>query len=134
MLPRQPLLPAGSVQLPRFAAHSWLLGDSGRQGDWTLMDVGLLVGLLGAFQNHDASIIVGARFEESDDGEPTLVAPCGVGSDLRLFGKVEGSPVEVLIAGRWLESRQNHGQGKLVVAGRLFECVVGASADRASCC
>ena len=54
----------------------------------------LLVGLLGAFQNRDASIIVGARFEEKDDGELTLIVPGGVGSDLRLFGKVAGSPTE----------------------------------------
>ena len=93
-LPRQPLLAEpGSVQLPRYCVHDWLLDAGAREGDWTLMEVGLLAGLLGAFANRDAKLVIGGRFEEDDAGL-TLVAPAGVGSDLRLFGKVAGSPLE----------------------------------------
>ena len=43
--------------------------------------------------NRDAKLVVGGRFVE-DDGGLTLVAPAGVGSDLRLVGQVAGSPRE----------------------------------------
>jgi len=47
-LPRQPLLAEpGTVQLPRFVY--WLVGDEARDGAWSLMDLGLLAGILGAF-------------------------------------------------------------------------------------
>ena len=94
-LPKRPLYAEpGSVSLPEYACHAWLVDDGAREGDWTLPDVGLLVGLLGAFANRDAKLVVGGRFEEDDAGLLTLVAPAGVGSDLRLFGKVAGSPLE----------------------------------------
>ncbi len=75
-LPKRPLYAEpGSVSLPEYACHSWLVDDGAREGDWTLPDVGLLVGLLGAFANRDARLVVGGRFEEDDAGLLTLVAP-----------------------------------------------------------
>ncbi len=81
---------AGSVTLPRYAVHGWLLDDGAREGDWTLMDLGLLVAVLSAFENRDPAFFVGARFEGEGD-ERTLVVPGGVGSDIRLYGMIAGS-------------------------------------------
>ena len=92
-LPRQPLLAEpGSVQLPRFV-YSWLVGDEARGGAWTLMDIGVLVAVLGAFANDDPSVFVGGRFEGAG-GDRTLVVPGGIGADPRLYGKITGSPLE----------------------------------------
>ena len=117
-LPRQPLLAeSGAIQLPRFVFR-WLVGDEAREGAWTLMDLGLLVGLLGAFENRDPSILVDAHFEEQDD-EVTLVVPAGTGSQMRFDGLIAGSPLEdgsgfirgrealaVLVRNEWFEVAQ----------------------------
>jgi hypothetical protein len=115
-LPRQRVLAEpGAVQLPRFVFR-WLVSDEAREeGAWSLMDVGLLVAVSGAFANDDASVFVDGRFDGDGDSR-TLVAPGGVGADLRMFGRVAGSPIEdgsghvrvrealrVLAANRWVE-------------------------------
>lgn len=93
-LPRQPLLAEpGAVQLPRFAVHSWLVGNEAHEGARSLMDRGLLAALLGAFANRDASLIVGARFDEEGD-DLTLVVPGGIGSGIQFHGRIGGSPLE----------------------------------------
>lgn len=93
-LPKRPVYAEpGSVSLPRFAVHSWLVGAEAREGAWTLMDLGLLVGLLGAFENRDSSLLVGARFDDQD-GELTLIVPAGTGSGMRFHGMIAGSPLE----------------------------------------
>jgi hypothetical protein len=92
-LPRQPLLAeAGCVQLPRYV-FSWLVGDGGRNGDWALPDVAVLVAVLGSFTNEDASVFVGGRFE-GEGKDRALVVPGGIGSDLRMHGTIAGSPLE----------------------------------------
>jgi hypothetical protein len=55
--------------------------------------VGLLVGILGAFANDDPSPFVGARFEGHED-DRALVVPGGIGSDLRLHGRIAGRPMD----------------------------------------
>ena len=57
------------------------------------MDAGLLAALLGAFANDDPRLFVGGRFEGDDAGR-ALVVPGGVGADIRLHGKIAGSPIE----------------------------------------
>ena len=92
-LPRQPLLAEpGSVELPRFV-YTWLVGAEARDGAWSLMDLGLLAALLGAFANDDPSVFVDGRFEGEGD-DLTLVVPGGVGSDIRFHGRIAGSPLE----------------------------------------
>lgn len=118
-LPRQPLLAEpGTVQLPRFV-FGWLVGGAARDGAWSLMDLGLLAGILGAFANDDPRLFPGGRFEGEGD-DRVLVVPGGVGSDLRLHGAIAGSPVEtggsghirvrhalsVLVANKWVEVEQ----------------------------
>jgi hypothetical protein len=49
--------------------------------------------LLGAFANHDPRLFVGARFE-GEGADRTLVVPGGVGADLRMHGRIAGSPIE----------------------------------------
>ena len=74
-LPRQPLLAEpGSVQLPRFAVHDWLVGPEAHEGAWTVLDLGLLVVIRGCFANRDATPFVGGQFEETD-GDLVLVNP-----------------------------------------------------------
>jgi hypothetical protein len=90
-LPRQPLLAdPGSVQLPRYV-FTWLLGESGLKGNWTLLDVALLVAILGAFANDAPSLFVGARFED-EQGDRALVVPGGIGANPRLHGRIAGDP------------------------------------------
>jgi len=79
--------------LPRFA-FTWLVGDEARDGAWRLMDLGLLAALLGAVANDDPSVLVGGRFEGEGDERTLEVAGAGVGSDLRMHGKIAGSPLE----------------------------------------
>ena len=83
---------ARKVQLPRFA-YTWLVGDEARGPRWTVMDLGLLAALLGAFANDDPRLI---RWRPVRRGGHRSRArlPGGVGSDLRLFGKVAGSAIE----------------------------------------
>ena len=92
-LPRQPLLAEpGAIQIPRFV-YTWLVGDEARAGAWSVADVGLLVALLGAFANDDASVFVDGRVEGEGD-DRALVVPGGIGADIRLHGRVAGSPIE----------------------------------------
>jgi hypothetical protein len=57
------------------------------------MDLGLLAAVLGAFANEDPLVFVGASFEcEGDDR--ALVVNAGIGSELRMHGKIAGSPRE----------------------------------------
>ena len=58
----------GSVTLPRFV-FTWL--QTSRNGDWTVADMGMLVAMLGMFENQ-ISLFPNAAFEE-EDGEPVLV-------------------------------------------------------------
>ena len=126
-LPRQPLLAErGSVQLPRFAAYNWLLGDG-----WTLMEIGVLVATLACFQNDDPSIFVDGRFEGEGDHR-ALVVPGGIGADLRMRGKIAGSAVEnggsgfvrvkaaltVLQRNKWLEVEQTVGELRIRLGER----------------
>ena len=90
-LPRQPqLAEPGAIQIPRFAFR-WLVGDEARDGAWSLMDLGLLAALLGAFANDDPRLFVDGRFEGEGD-DRALVVPGGVGA--RLHGQIAGSPIE----------------------------------------
>jgi hypothetical protein len=128
-LPRQPLLAEpGSVQLPRFAVFSWLVGRDAHDGAWTLMDLGLLAALLGAFENRDPRLIVGARFER-EGAERALVVPGGVGADLRMHGRIAGSSLEdgsghvrvksalaVLQRNKWVEVEQTVGELRIRLA------------------
>jgi hypothetical protein len=125
-LPRQPLLAEpGAVQLPRFAAYKWLLGDG-----WTLMDVGLLVAVLACFQNDHPQLFADGRFEGEGDHR-TLVVPGGIGAELRMRGKIAGSPLEdgsgfvrvrealrVLVANRWVEVEQTVGELRIRLGER----------------
>jgi hypothetical protein len=110
------------VQLPRFAVHSWLVGNEAHEGAWSLMDLGLLAALLGCFENDDPRPIVGARLEETD-GEQTLVVPGGIGSTIQFHGRIAGSPIEdgsgfirvrqalaVLARNKWFEVEQTVGE------------------------
>jgi hypothetical protein len=81
------------VSLPEYACHAWLVEDGALQGDWTLMDVGLLVAILGAFWNNDPSLFVNGAFDGEGD-ERTLVVSAGIGADLRMHGQIAGSPLE----------------------------------------
>jgi hypothetical protein len=73
---------------------------------------------LGRLVRPGASLIIAARFEEAD-GNLTLVVPGGIGADLRMHGRIAGSPIEdgsghvrvrealrVLVANRWVEVEQ----------------------------
>lgn len=78
------------------------------------MDLGLLAALMRVRERRCAAVPGRPVRRGGDDG--ALVIPGGVGSDLRLFGKVAGSPIEdgsghvrvrealrVLVANRWVE-------------------------------
>jgi hypothetical protein len=58
----------GSVTLPRYV-FEWL--ENSHDG-WTVADIGMLVTLLGMFENRSTAIIRGSRFEE-EDGDLVLV-------------------------------------------------------------
>jgi hypothetical protein len=90
-LPRRPqLAEPGSVELPRLI-FLWL--KTATDGNWSIMDVGALSALLLAFENADASIVAGGRFEAHDD-DLVLIVPGGVGSDLRFARQLGGSPFD----------------------------------------
>jgi len=57
------------------------------------MDIGMLVAVLGAFANDDPSVFAGGRFDGEGD-DRTLVVNAGIGADLRMHGKIAGSPLE----------------------------------------
>jgi hypothetical protein len=131
-LPRRPLLAEpGSVQLPRHA-FTWLVGESGRDGHWTLMDVALLVGILGAFANDEPSIFVGGRFGGEQD-DRTLVVPGGIGSTLRLHGRIAGDPFDeaghirirpalaTLARNRWIEVERSTAELRIRLGDRARE-------------
>lgn len=116
-------------QSPR-VVFRWRVAESGRSGDWTLMDIGVLVAVLGAFANDDPSVFVGGRFE-GKDGDRILFVPGGVGSDLRLFGKIAGSPPEdgsghvrvrealcALALNEWIEIDQTVGELRIRLGER----------------
>ena len=91
-LQQQPLLPGGSVQLPRYCFR-WLTSPEAHQGAWSLADCGVLVAVLGAFANDDPSVFVGGRFEGEGD-DRSLVVPGGIGADIQMHGQIAGSAVE----------------------------------------
>jgi hypothetical protein len=73
-LPRRPLYEEpGSVSVPRFV-FSWL--EDSTDNEWTIAHVGLLVTLLGMWENRSSAIIPGSRFEEEAE-ELVLVVPGG---------------------------------------------------------
>jgi hypothetical protein len=81
------------VQLPRLV-YQWLVGDEARKtGAITLMDVGVLYGVLAAFANDDPGLFVDGSFQGEGD-ERTLVTPGGIGSELRTHGQTAGSPLD----------------------------------------
>ena len=79
-----------------------------------------------------AKRLVGARFEESEHGELTLVAPAGVGSDLALFGAIAGSAygtagsghirvkaaLSTLARNKWFEVEQTVGELRIRLGER----------------
>jgi hypothetical protein len=89
-LPGRPVFAEpGSIELPRYV-FQWLLADSNRDGgSWGVTEVGLLATILLSFENQ-TPILKGGEFVEKD-GELTLVAPYGTGSEVRLANRVEGS-------------------------------------------
>lgn len=105
------------------------------------MDVGLLVGLLAAFHNHDAAIFPGGRFAEAEDGELTLVVPGGVGADIQMYGAIAGSPIEdgsgfvrvrsalaTLARNKWVEVDQTVGEMRISLGERARKLNEGTSA------
>jgi len=83
----------GSVTLPRFAVHDWLLSETNRGGDsWSVANIGALAVLLSMFENENARLIANARLE-TVEGDPVLVIAGGVGAGLRFSGAVGGSPL-----------------------------------------
>jgi hypothetical protein len=80
---------AGSIELPRYV-FQWLLAESNRDGaNWGVSEIGLLTVLLLSFENQ-TPILKDGRFVEKD-GELTLVAPWGTGSEVKLVNRVQGS-------------------------------------------
>jgi hypothetical protein len=59
----------------------------------TLMDVGVLYGVLASFANDDTTLFPNARFE-GDADDRTLIVAAGIGSDLRTHGQTAGSPLD----------------------------------------
>jgi hypothetical protein len=62
----------GAVVLP---AEVYEALKTSRDASCTIADVGMLAALRGMFANHDAALILGARFEKDSDGEDVLVTP-----------------------------------------------------------
>jgi hypothetical protein len=131
-LPKRPLCAEpGSVSLPEYVCHSWLVDYGALQGDWTLMDVGLLVAILGAFSNDEASVFVNGAFDGEGD-ERTLVVPAGIGSGVRMHGQIAGEPsdpessgfirvrsaLKVLARNRWFEVEQTVGELRIRLGER----------------
>ncbi len=87
------------------------------------MAVGLLVAVLACFQNDDRQLFADGRFEGEGDHRG-LVVPGGIGADLRMRGKIAGSPIEtdrsshvrvrealrVLLLNKWVEVEQTVGE------------------------
>jgi hypothetical protein len=131
-LPRQPLLAEpGAVQLPR-TLYAWLTSDAAREtGAITLMDVGVLYGVLACFQNDDASLFPNARFE-GDAPDRALILPGGTGFDLRTHGQTAGSPLDpsgsghvrlrpalaALALNEWLEIEQSVAELRIKLGSR----------------
>jgi hypothetical protein len=67
----------------------WL--ESSQDGAWTVCDVGMLVVILGMFENRSAALIPGSHFEEPADGELELVVPGG-SAQFRLGPGSNGTP------------------------------------------
>ena len=92
---RRQLTEAGSTELPRFV-FTWL--KDAKDGNWTVAHVGVLATLMLSFENRDASLIAGARFEEME-GEPVLVIPGGVGAQIGFSRSVGGNSFDATEAG-----------------------------------
>jgi hypothetical protein len=89
-LPKRPVYAEpGSIELPRYV-FQWLLAESNRDGaNWGVSEIGLLATILLSFENRQ-SVIQNGQFVEHD-GELTLVAPWGTGSEIKLVNRVQGS-------------------------------------------
>jgi hypothetical protein len=89
-LPKRPIYAEpGSIEIPKYV-FSWLLAESNRDGaSWGATEVGLLATILLSFENRQ-SVIQNGEFVE-EDGELTLVAPWGTGSEVKLVNSVQGS-------------------------------------------
>jgi hypothetical protein len=81
------------MRCEKCVCHRWLVDNGALAGNWTLPDVGLLVVILGAFANRDATPFIDGRFEETE-GEPVLVIRGGIGSEVRLRGQIGRSVTE----------------------------------------
>ena len=82
------------------------------------MEIGLLVAVLACFHD-DPQLFVDAHFEGEGD-DRTLVVSGGIGADLRMRGRIAGSPIEtdksghvrvrgalrVLVRNKWVEVEQ----------------------------
>jgi hypothetical protein len=99
----------------------------------------MLVAVLGVFQNDDPSAFVGGRFER-EGTDRALVTPGGVGADLRLHGRIAGSPIEdgsgfvrvrealrVLVANRWVEVEQTVAEMRIRLGDRALPLNEAAS-------
>ena len=108
------------------------VGPEAHDGGFSLADLGLLAGLLGAFANRDPSLIVGARFDQ--EGELTLVVPGGIGQGIQFHGKIAGSPIEdgsgfvrgrealaVLVRNKWFEVEQTAGELRIRLGERALK-------------
>lgn len=76
---------------PIEVGNGFVRGREAHDGAWTLMDLGLLAALLGAFENRDPSLIVGACFEENEHS--ILCVPSGIGAEIRFHGRIVGSSI-----------------------------------------
>ena len=83
-----------SQMLPDRFVFDWLR-DS-RDGEWQVGDMGMLVAVLGMFENR-ISLFANGTFEE-EDGELVLVVP-GFGGDLRLQRGANGDSVNSIDSG-----------------------------------
>ena len=100
-LPKRPIYEEpGSITLPRYA-FSWL--ETSTDGAWTVADVGMLVALLGMWENKSCALIPGSTFVETADGELELVVPGGGANAFRLRNGANGNPM-VLDSGYVRES------------------------------
>ena len=95
------------------------------------MAVGLLVAVLACFQNDDRQLFADGRFEGEGDHRGVVV-PGGIGADLRMRGKIAGSPIEtdrsshvrvrealrVLLLNKWVEVEQTVGELRIRLGER----------------
>jgi hypothetical protein len=92
-LPKRPIYAEpGSIELPR-TVFSWLVAEVNRDGAaWGISEVGMLAAILLSFENR-IPILKGGSFVE-EAGELVLAAPWGMGSEVPLVNRVQGSTLD----------------------------------------